>query len=108
MNTNTISYRDSVIIGNSGIRSTGFHIFTAYINDNGNLCLSCQNSPDFSLVFTGDFSQQITPGLLNRINSSIRGRCGTEGGRQFSMQISENNYRIDCFDDLSFWIEFSI
>jgi hypothetical protein len=104
------AYRQFGITGNSGVRSIGLHRFTASINDNGILCLSCQNSPDFTLVFTGNQfgQQQITPDLLSRINSSIRGRCGTEGGTQFSMVITENRHRIDCLDDMSFWIEFSI
>lgn len=99
----------NIISGNSGIRSTGLHRFTASINNNGILCLSCENSPDFSLLFTITDNQINNYSiLLNRINATIRGRCGTEGCRNFNMVISENHYRIDCLDDLSFWIEFSM
>ena len=100
----------NTIICNSGKRSSGLYKFTAYINDNNILCLSCENSPDFSLYFIGEpFGQKkINQYLLQSINLSIKGRCGTEGGSQFIMILNENHCRIDCLDDLSFWIEFYI
>ena len=105
-----VSNMQSAIVGNSGIRSTGLYRFLASINENGIVCLSCQNSPDFSLFLKEiHFGQRINHVLLQRLNSTIIGQCGTEGGGQFVMKlVSPNRYRIDCDDDMSFWIEFSI
>ena len=100
-----------MLSGNSGRRSIGLHRFTAYLNNNGILCLSCQNSPDFNLCFTGNqLGENISDALLCRINESILGRCGSSGGSNFVLFISDagNRVRIDCIDDLSFWIEFYI
>jgi hypothetical protein len=90
------------LIGCSGSRSTGIHKFSANLDDDNMLRLSCLNSPDFFLLLTG-FPQE----SLSIINSTIRGRCGTERGSQFILQIESNKCRIDCVDDLSFWVEFS-
>ena len=101
---------NSWIVGNSGIRSTGLHRFTAHVdnNDDDVLCFSCQNSPDFRLLLTRNhIGHQITDALVSRINLSIRGRCGTEGNGNFTMVINENRYRIDS-NDMGFWMEFSI
>ena len=89
-------------IGCSGSRSTGIHKFSANLDDDNMFRLSCQNSPDFSLLLTG-FPKE----SLGIINLTIRGRCGTERGSQFILQIDAHKCRIDCVDDLSFWVEFS-
>ena len=93
------------LIGCSGSSSTGIHKFFANFDHDNMLHLSCLNSPDFSLLLTGDM---FTKESLSSINSTIRGRCGTERGSQFTLQIALNLCRIDCVDDLSFWVEFSL
>ena len=97
------------VIGNSGVTTNGECKFSAYLDDNGLLCLRCENSPEFNICFfRNQFGTNISESLLNRINNSITGKTGCMGCGDFILVVMGILVRIDCVDDLKFWIEFSI